>query len=209
MEMETYDYTYFKLLISTAGLRRNRFIEMDPLNSSKLCRLKPCSPVPGQKCAGWSKTGSARLRCWCTTVQRSSSWSFQIQRCPGFPRSCRSLRYFKGEKKGTNTLILLCNGTSKSPAAVSIDKTLMMIRVQPKYGVDPNRAAVWWETVNSSLQKRRESLNGFYWFNLQSFSISLQTMHISEKRRSSHYQPVSHAQCSEFLLFTCCHYAWA
>lgn len=99
-------------------------------------------------------------------------------------------------EKGTNTLILLCNGTSKSPAAVSIDKTLMMIRVQPKYGVDPNSAAVWWETINSTLQKitGESFLSGFYWFNLQSLSISLQTMHISGKRCRSRYQPVSHAQ---------------
>lgn len=105
-------------------------------------------------------------------------------------------------KKGTNALILLCNGTRNSPAAVSIDKTLMMIRVQPKYGVDPNSVAARWETRNSAFKKRRESsLNGFYWFNLQSFSISLQKMHIPEKRCSSHYQPVSHAQCSKCSAF--------
>lgn len=47
-------------------------------------------------------------------------------------------------------------------------------------------------------KSRESSLNGFYWFNLQSFSISLQTMHISEKGCSSHYQPVSRAHAQGF-----------
>lgn len=62
------------------------------------------SPVRGQICAGWSKTGFARLQYWCTIVQMSSSWSFQIQRCPGFPHSCRSLRHFKRKKRGQTNL---------------------------------------------------------------------------------------------------------
>lgn len=71
--------------------------------------LKPLTvmsppPVPGQICAGWSRTGSARLRYWYTIVQTSSSWSFQIQRCPGFPHSCCSLRHFKGGKRGQTNL---------------------------------------------------------------------------------------------------------
>lgn len=82
-------------------------------------------------------------------------------------------------KKGTNTLILLWNGRSKSPAAVSIDKTLMTIRVQPKYGVDPNSLVRNYKRHPS--KKRSESfLNAFYRFNLQSFSISLQTKHVCE-----------------------------
>lgn len=40
-------------------------------------------PAPKQRCAGWSKTGSARWRCWCKAAQRSFSWSFRNQKCPG------------------------------------------------------------------------------------------------------------------------------
>lgn len=38
------------------------------------------------------------------------------------------------EKRGTNKLILPYRGTSKSPAVIIIDKTLMIMQVQPKYG---------------------------------------------------------------------------
>lgn len=73
------------------------------------------SPVPVRICAGWNRTGSVRWRCWCTAAQTSSSWSFQIQRCPGFPHSCRSLRHFKAEKRGTNKQFLFhVTETSKS-----------------------------------------------------------------------------------------------
>lgn len=83
------------------------------------------------------------------------------------------------KKRGTNKLILLCDGTSKSPAAILIDKTLMIIQVPPKYGV-------WsgWPSLTRNhkhrLWKSQIFLNGFYfslyWFNLQLFSMSALTI---------------------------------
>ena len=132
------------------------------------------SPVPGQICAGWSKTGSARLRCWCTIVQTNSSWSFQIQRCPGFPHSCRSLRHFKGGKKGTNKLILLCYGTSKSPAGILIDKTLMIIQVQPKYRVCLDGLM---RHHKHQLSESQSFLNGFISVSIDLTSSHFQYLH--------------------------------
>lgn len=73
------------------------------------------------------------------------------------------------EEKGTNKLILQCNGTSKSPAAILIDKTLMIIQVQPKY-------RVWSSSLmrnhKHQLSKRKSLLNGFI-----SVSIDLSSSH--------------------------------
>lgn len=63
------------------------------------------------------------------------------------------------EEKGTNKLILLCNGTSESPAAILIDKTLMIIQVQPKYRVWSGRPSTLMRNHKHQLS---ESQSSFY-----------------------------------------------
>lgn len=108
METHTNIYTILELpiynVLKGPALSKKKPLEeisqayalLQTINIPFMCEKN--SPVQGQICAGWNKTGFAHLLCWCTVVQTSSSWSFQIQRCPGFPHSCNSLRHFKGEK---------------------------------------------------------------------------------------------------------------
>lgn len=53
------------------------------------------------------------------------------------------------EEKGTNKLILLCYGISKSPAGILIDQILITIRVQPQ----KKECGLRREILNDSSQK--------------------------------------------------------
>lgn len=138
------------------------------------------SPVRGQICAGWSKTESARSRCWYTIAQTNSSWSFQIQRCPGFPHSCRSLRHFKGRK-----------GDKQTYSSVLRNQQIPSRHINwSNFNHNPSSTPekrVWSEKRNPKrqLSKSQCFLNGFIsfcWFDLHSFSILVQTMLIYAAR---------------------------
>lgn len=113
------------------------------------------------------------------------------------------------EEKGTNKIILLCYGTSKSPAGILIDKSLMIIQVQPKYRVCFGQPRSLVRNHKHQLSKSQSFINGFIFVWIDLTSSHFQYLHkqylfLQHSVQTEH--PAFHIQCSQLLLFMISHY---
>lgn len=106
------------------------------------------------------------------------------------------------KKRGTNKLILLCWGDGKSPATILIDKTLMIIHMQPKYWVWSERLSLTRRNIYFKTKCRQ--CEWFYlspyWFNLKIFSISAGKQYTLLHHSTNNSHPAFYIKCPELLL---------